>query len=226
MDGMDGMGIAALVTIFAVGGLLFAEAKESSLRYVAKPIASLGFLATAALAGAGSVYSRWILAALILSAIGDVALLVRPRGSALDTNRYAKLGFLVGLGSFLLAHLAYIGAFMERSIDWTYFGAACLVFAGLAVSVGRWLLRFVSKGLRVPVLCYLAALSLMASSAIGTFGTRPESTIAIGALAFWLSDLSVANDVFVAPGFRNKAWGLPLYYAAQLLFAFTLPTNG
>jgi hypothetical protein len=34
-----------------------------------------------------------------------------------------------------------------------------------------------------------------------------------------LSDLSVARDRFVAPGFVNRAWGLPTYFAAQLLLA-------
>ena len=41
------------------------------------------------------------------------------------------------------------------------------------------------------------------------------------AVAFYLSDVSVARDRFVAPGFGNRIWGLPLYYAAQLLFALS-----
>ena len=39
------------------------------------------------------------------------------------------------------------------------------------------------------------------------------------AVAFLLSDLSVARDRFVRPGLCNHLWGLPLYYAAQLAFA-------
>jgi hypothetical protein len=38
-------------------------------------------------------------------------------------------------------------------------------------------------------------------------------------LAFYLSDLAVARDRFVARAFVNRLWGLPLYYAAQILFA-------
>jgi hypothetical protein len=41
------------------------------------------------------------------------------------------------------------------------------------------------------------------------------------AVAFYISDVSVARDRFVAPGFGNRIWGLPLYYAAQLLFALS-----
>jgi hypothetical protein len=46
---------------------------------------------------------------------------------------------------------------------------------------------------------------------------RPSLLFA--AVLFYLSDLSVARDTFVAPGFVNRAWGLPLYYGAQLIFA-------
>lgn len=42
-----------------------------------------------------------------------------------------------------------------------------------------------------------------------------------GALAFTASDVSVARDRFVQHGFVNRAWGLPFYYAAQLLIAAT-----
>jgi uncharacterized membrane protein YhhN len=40
-----------------------------------------------------------------------------------------------------------------------------------------------------------------------------------GAALFYLSDLAVARQRFVAPGFENKLIGLPLYYAGQLLLA-------
>lgn len=40
-----------------------------------------------------------------------------------------------------------------------------------------------------------------------------------GAFLFFLSDLSVARERFVAPGFANKLWGLPFYYGGQLLLA-------
>ena len=40
-----------------------------------------------------------------------------------------------------------------------------------------------------------------------------------GAAMFCVSDLSVARDRFVSPGFVNGAWGLPLYFGGQLLLA-------
>jgi len=37
---------------------------------------------------------------------------------------------------------------------------------------------------------------------------------------FYVSDLSVARDRFVARAFVNRARGLPAYYAAQVLMAW------
>ena len=45
---------------------------------------------------------------------------------------------------------------------------------------------------------------------------------AIGGVLFYLSDLAVARHRFVAPGFVNRAWGLPTYYLAQLLIAYAV----
>jgi uncharacterized membrane protein YhhN len=47
-------------------------------------------------------------------------------------------------------------------------------------------------------------------------------TAAAGAVLFYLSDLAVARHRFVRPAFLNRAWGLPAYYAGQLLLAWTV----
>lgn len=41
----------------------------------------------------------------------------------------------------------------------------------------------------------------------------------VAPLAFFVSDLAVARDRFVEPGFVNRFVGLPLYYGAQIVFA-------
>ena len=48
-----------------------------------------------------------------------------------------------------------------------------------------------------------------------------QAAVMTAAVAFYVSDVSVARDRFVAPGFGNRIWGLPLYYGAQLLFALS-----
>jgi uncharacterized membrane protein YhhN len=41
-----------------------------------------------------------------------------------------------------------------------------------------------------------------------------------GAVLFFVSDVAVARDRFVEPSWKNRAWGLPAYYAGQLLLAW------
>jgi len=57
--------------------------------------------------------------------------------------------------------------------------------------------------------------------AAGTVGHAGMPAIFVGAFAFYLSDLAVARQRFVAKSFWNKAWGLPLYFGAQLILAWT-----
>jgi hypothetical protein len=45
--------------------------------------------------------------------------------------------------------------------------------------------------------------------------------IFIGALLFYLSDLAVARERFFESGFENRLFGLPAYYAAQVILAMT-----
>ena len=53
---------------------------------------------------------------------------------------------------------------------------------------------------------------------------RVECRLA-AALLFYASDFFVARDRFVRPGFVNRLIGLPLYYAAQAWFAWTIAST-
>ena len=61
------------------------------------------------------------------------------------------------------------------------------------------------------VIGVMSALACAVSAAGGSW------VVAVRALAFTASDISVASDRFVRHRFINPAWGLPLYYTAQLL---------
>ena len=41
-------------------------------------------------------------------------------------------------------------------------------------------------------------------------------------ILFAISDLAVARERFVAQTIRNKVWGLPFYYGAQVLIALSI----
>ncbi|MCM2316153.1 MAG: lysoplasmalogenase [Thermoanaerobaculia bacterium] len=198
-------------TAIAVSFLLWGEESERHgvVRF-AKPLASAAFVTAAAAApGAVSVYGALMLGGFVLSFAGDVLLISRERAA-----------FMAGLGAFLMAHLSFAVAFALRGIESVPFLAALAVLFVAATLVWRNLAPRLSRTMFLPVAAYIAAIVLMCAAAAGTL--RHGLLVPLGAIAFVLSDLSVARDRFVAPGFVNRAWGLPLYYAAQLLLAASL----
>ena len=200
-------------TVTCVAGLaalLFAETSQPAWRRPAKMVASTAFVAVALSLGAWDTgFGRWMVAGLALSWLGDL-LLTYP----------SRTAFLGGLVAFLVAHVAYIVAFLVRGV------AGPLWFATLVVLVVggfivRWLWPYVDQQMRLPVVAYVVTISLMVLAAAATAQADAEWRIPVGAVAFYLSDIAVARDRFVAPGVVNRIWGLPLYYGAQLLFDWT-----
>jgi uncharacterized membrane protein YhhN len=85
----------------------------------------------------------------------------------------------------------------------------------------RWLAPSLPKGMAWPVRVYMGVIGLMSALACGVSAAGGPWAVAVGALAFTASDIAVARNRFVRHEFLNRAWGLPLYYAAQLLIAST-----
>lgn len=210
---MSGFAAGCALTAVALAALLAAEWRGARAGvWVAKPLASLGFLVAATSAGAfDSGYGRWVMGALVLSFAGDVLLIPTARAS-----------FLAGLVAFLLGHLAFAAAFGVRGLDAAGVALAALAVAPAAALALRWLWPHVEPPLRGPVLAYVAVISAMVLAAAGTVAAAPRPTLLAGAVAFYVSDLAVARQRFVARTFWNKSWGLPLYYGAQLLLASTV----
>jgi uncharacterized membrane protein YhhN len=199
------------LTAIALVALLVGEARGAqTLRFVAKPLASTGFLGVAVAAGAlDSRYGMVVLLALALCWLGDVLLLWR-----------AEAPFRAGLVSFLLGHVAFVAAFALRGVDALWLVAAALLVAPVGWAALAWLRPHLPGSMRVPVLAYVVVISTMVAFAFGVFPAAGLVLLA-GALCFYVSDLAVARDRFVAPGFGNRLWGLPLYYGGTLLLATT-----
>ncbi len=204
--------VPATVTLLGLAGLLIANHRGSERgAWFTKPVAAAGFVAVALSVGAlESGYGSWILLGLVLSFFGDVLLIPKGRPAA----------FKAGLLSFLLGHVAYVVAFAQLDGN-----LAVAVGAGIAcVAVGslvmRWLNPHLGGDMRVPVVAYVIVISsmLVLATSVSVAGPRPD--IFAGAFLFYLSDLSVARDRFVAPGFVNGAWGLPAYFIGQLILAW------
>jgi uncharacterized membrane protein YhhN len=199
-----GVAICALGLAVLLAGEITGRA---ALRFVGKPIASAGFLVAGACVYAPSSFATCVMIGLAIGAIGDIALLF-------------ERGFIVGLAAFLLGHLAYVVAVAERvpvvPFD-RWISPLAIVPVAVAAVALRWLWPHAGK-LKAPVVAYVVAIVAMVIAAIAL----REPRFMIGAALFFASDLAVARDKFVAPGVINRAWGLPAYYAGQLLIAIAM----
>lgn len=200
-----------IVMVALVAALLYVLAAESRrrLEWLFKPAAALTFIVAGAYACPWTqAWHAALFVGLLFAAGGDVLLIPK-----------SDRAFLGGLVSFLLGHVAYAVAFALRglALDWFAVGAVAVVIA--AVPVLRWLWPNVLGRMRGPVAAYIAVITAMVALAVGTYGARANVWLLGGAIGFYLSDLAVARDRFVQKSFTNRAWGLPLYFGAQLALA-------
>jgi uncharacterized membrane protein YhhN len=229
------MWIATAVSAIACGVLVVAEKQTASSprgdwavrRIASKATASLSFIAVATVAvladrgptpGSRDCYQALIVLGLVLGAIGDVALL----GSS-------KRAFLGGLVAFLLGHIAYVAGCAVLVSPRTWFevsGVLSTVPPIIGLVVLAWLWRHLGD-MRVAVIAYVTVIVTMMIGGLAVLQTETVATpqrqlFSLGATLFFASDLAVARDKFVARSFVNRAWGLPCYYAGQLLIAWSV----
>lgn len=177
----------ALAAISAVADWIAVSARRKRLEYVAKPAVMVFLLAVVALMETTDSNLRiWIIVALLTSLAGDVFLML-PRDK-----------FVLGLASFLLAHIAYTIAFgmeFERPAIFFFVLGALIV---LDIILLRPIVSALSKSqpqLRVPVIAYTVAISAMVSSAYAT----GNWLAAAGATLFMFSDFMIARHRLVRP---------------------------
>jgi uncharacterized membrane protein YhhN len=199
---------ATIICALAVVALVYGEYVDADrIRFVAKPLASAAFIAVGLIAGGDHAYATWICVGLVLGALGDIALLF-------------ERGFLGGLVVFLAGHVAYCVAFGQLVPARAWLrdaGVLAVVPAVVAAIALAWMWRGLGN-MRGPVVAYVLVIVVMVVAALAV--ARP--IVVAGACLFFASDLAVARDKFVARSFVNRAWGLPAYYAAQLLLAWSL----
>ena len=179
--------------------------------YVLKPLTTLFIIGLAATVPEGTARTLMLLA-LVLSLAGDICLMFDGQG-----------WFMGGLGSFLLAHLAFIPALLS-GVDspslplWS----AGLVVWGLGFFA--WLLPKTGS-LKIAVLIYGSILMAMALAAIARWNVAPTESARfalIGALLFVVSDSSLSVRKFVGPYRGAQALILSTYWSAIGLMAYSL----
>ncbi len=177
----------------------------------AKVIASSSFIATALSVGAlKHRFGQILFAGLVLSLCGDLFL-----------TGVSQRAFMLGLASFLLAHLAYIVAFSVLGLNHKWMLFAAIPVIAIAVLVAAWLAPHTPPELAMPVRVYTIVISVMVIAAVGSKGAGGPTLAVIGALLFYTSDLSVAAQRLVEMDLPTYVLGLPLYYAGQLCLALS-----
>lgn len=210
---MEPRTLSIVACALAAGALLVAERRESQAgKWLTKPIASFAFIGVALASGASVTgYGQLILLGLVLCLLGDVLLIPEDRPGV----------FRLGVFAFLCGHVAFAAAFLTQPLDGRWLGTAAVVLALVLWRVWRWLGPHLPADMRVPVQAYFAVIASMTALACAVTGAGGTPLVALGAIAFTASDIAVARDRFVRHGFTNRAWGLPLYYFAQVLLALT-----
>lgn len=204
------VGTSALLAVLAAPWALDLPALE----WLFKPATTMLILAYAWQRGRRTPLLRtWVLLGLSLSLVGDVALM------------WPQQGFLPGLVSFLLAHLAYLWAFTRArrlASWWLPFAVYALVAGGILAAL--W--PGVPGALRVPVLAYVVCLAAMAAQAgVVWHGARDSKDasrgllLALGGALFVVSDGLLATNRFAQPLPLSGLWILSTYWAAQWCIA-------
>jgi uncharacterized membrane protein YhhN len=173
----------------------------------AKPATLLALVVVALALDAGdSPAGRWLLVALALGLAGDAFLL-----GASDTR------FRLGLGAFLLGHLAYVASFGLLGLDpagWAW--AAWLVLFACLVATRRVVPATFLRGgraLALPVAVYTVVIGAMVIVAFDT----GEPLVAAGASVFAASDSILAVDRFVEPRRWAPVAVIVTYHVGQAL---------
>lgn len=211
-DGMWTLGCLGFVA-----ALLVVDRLDLTMaRVIAKLGASSCFVALAVSLGAPDTrYGQFVLAALVLGWLGDALLLAR--------HPHAFLG---GLVAFLLSHLAFAAAFVLGQVSLAAVAVAVVAVVVVGGAVLRWLLPHVPRDFKLPVLVYVVVILAMCTAAAGHAAATGRWNVLAGAVLFAVSDISVARDRFVAPGFVNRLWGWPTYFIAQLVLAWSVVAAG
>ncbi len=171
--------------------------------YLLKPLTLIALLGVALTLDPSSDGARaFVVVALVCSLVGDVALML-PGDH-----------FVPGLAAFLTAHVAYVVALtiLGLSPGRLLVGVALVVVAGAVL--GRRILGGAARqdpALVNPVSGYLAVISLMVVTAMGT-----EIAFAVvGALLFYVSDGVLGWTRFVADFPRSRVVVMVTYHLGQ-----------
>ncbi|MDQ6918459.1 MAG: lysoplasmalogenase [Candidatus Dormibacteraeota bacterium] len=191
------------------------------LRWIFKPGTILLLaLVTLALQPTSNPQRYLFVAALLLSLLGDVFLLMSDRH------------FRAGLIAFLTAHLAYCLGFLVAGANRGLLTIAVPAVAVVSLAIGGRILRALADhpppgvwragrgGAAYPVTAYLLAISAMLTLAAAS----GKSAALIGAMLFYVSDGLIAWNRFVRPLAWSQLPVIVTYHLGQVGLVLSLAT--
>ena len=208
--------IAIILSVLAFGSAtthIYADRKGlRRYAYVFKPLTMVLLLLIAVLAARDniSVYGLVIIAGIVFSLVGDVAMML------------PKKQIIIGMGAFLVAHVAYIISFSSSTFAITN-AWLLLPFLVYALIMGLTVLPHTGK-LKLPVGIYEVAIMVMAWRALERMlqkGSTGATLAFAGALLFVISDSLWACNFIVKRCKKAQALILVTYYLAQWLIVLS-----
>ena len=211
------------MNIFLLFAILFAALESLALwkywlklEYIAKPAVMVSlFLWLFTSTGLNGAL-LWFGLGIILSLAGDVLLM-------LSLERF----FLFGLVAFLLAHLAYVIGFNIPLPEFSLWGIvfAVMVSLGGARVIRRIMDALPSRGqarMRMPIIVYSTVISIMLLSAMIklmdiTWNANAALLVSGGAFLFYISDIILAWNKFVAPIQYGRIYNIAAYHLGQIM---------
>lgn len=200
---------------------LIAESKEEYVKAVIlKGLASLCFVAIGLRCSPGGHVANLIVAGLVIGSIADVLLNLR-----MVFKEKGQPIFLVGILVFLTGHIMYLAAVLPLCSHKIVCIITGLVLTALLMV---WIFQRITAkpAFKIFGVVYIGAIMLLNCVAIGNVISDPSSfntAFAVGAVLFLVSDIVLILNTFgneFRQSLRNT--NISLYYAGQLLIAFSL----
>lgn len=187
--------------IFLAIEIYFSSSQQNSLVKVTKPLLMPLLML---MAFQLNTKEKYLYIALFFSLLGDVFLMFG-----------GELYFMLGLGSFLLAHVFYILLFRNQ-FNFSLFKA--VPFAAATFGYFLFIKDGIDQNLLIPVGVYCIVITLMGIFAAGRkTNNLSYNLVLIGSILFIISDSLIAFNKFYSPLPASSFWVMGTYGLAQFL---------
>lgn len=210
--------ILGLILLLTTTALVRAEFRSSlKYRYIFKPISAtlMVLVILISLPDASQFeFAIILLVGMLFCVAGDISLMF-------ESNR----AFTVGLALFLIGHIVYTIAMARFNGLGSQNVWITVVLTLMAALVFLYLYPGLGK-MKLPVLLYIVAISVMVHTAAMTFmgdyfSQKQALSLTLGATLFYVSDAILAINRFKIP-FRYNRVGLFAYFGGQYFIALSV----